>query len=85
MNETPELIAQFQKNSTEIIKVHIKTWKGRRYIDFRIWYLENPAEPGSEIATKKGITLNVDHLEELKKAVDKALAAVEVGEMGQGS
>lgn len=49
------------------------------YIDVRIFYLD---EHGAWLPTKKGITLNVELLHDLKKAIDKALAEVEMGKAG---
>jgi len=67
------LIAQFNKNSVEVIKVSESIFKGKRYIDIRIWAQgENPAEPGTEQPTKKGLCLSIDLLPELIQALKKA-------------
>ena len=67
------LIAQFNKNSVEVIKVSESIFKGKRYIDIRIWVQgENPAEPGTEQPTKKGLCLSIDLLPELIQALKKA-------------
>ena len=47
------LIAQFNKNSVEVVKISEAWFKGKRYFDIRIWVQgENPAEPGTEQPTK---------------------------------
>ena len=67
------LIAQFNKNSVEVIKVSESIFKGKRYIDIRIWVQgENPVEPGTEQPTKKGLCLSIDLLPELIQALKKA-------------
>jgi len=71
------LIAEFTKNSVEKIKVHLQRWKNQTYVDLRVYFVDDEM---AEQPTKKGITLNVELLSELKRAVDAALAAVEVGE-----
>jgi len=71
------LIAEFDKNSVEKIKVHLQRWKNQTYVDLRVYFVDDEM---AEQPTKKGITLNVELLGELRKAVDAALVAVEMGE-----
>lgn len=78
--QNQKLIDQFNKNSAEIVKVHVQEWKSQTYFDVRVWYLDNPAENGSEQATKKGLTLNVELLPRLIKALQKAEKALEKGQ-----
>jgi len=80
MENQNRLIDQFHKNSSELIEVNISEWKCQKYIDIRIWYLPNPAEPGSEQATKKGITLNLELLPKLMSALEKAKKVLEKGQ-----
>jgi len=79
-SSSQRLIYRFDKNALEEVRAIFQTWKTQQYLDLRIWMKGNPGEPGGETPTKKGITLNVDLLGELKKAVDAALAEVEMGE-----
>ena len=66
------LIAQFNKNSVEVVKISEAWFKGKRYFDIRIWTQgENPAEPGSEQPTKKGICLSAELLPDLIQALNK--------------
>lgn len=74
-----ELIDQFHKNSIEIVKVVIEEFRGEPYVDMRIWILNNPAEPGSEVATKKGICLSAELLPQLIRALEKAQEKVKTG------
>jgi hypothetical protein len=60
MNETKQkLIFEFNKNSVEVIKVHVgQNDRKEFYCDIRAWFIPKPQEPGNEIATKKGIRLS---------------------------
>jgi hypothetical protein len=82
METKQELIASFEKNSAEVVRIHLQTWRAQRYVDIRVWAQARPGD-GEAAAhpTYKGITLSVELLSDLKKAVDKALAAVEMGEV----
>jgi hypothetical protein len=77
--EKQRLIAEIEKNSIEVVRIHLQSWKSQRYVDIRIWRQIRPGD-GEAAAqpTIKGITLNVDLLSELRAAIDKALAEVEV-------
>jgi RecB family endonuclease NucS len=79
METKQRLIASFEKNSAEVVKVHLQEWHGQTYLDLRVWIAEKAGQEGAECATHKGITLNVELLGDLKKAIDKALAEVELG------
>jgi len=77
MENQNRLISQFHKNSQELVEIHISEWKCQKYVDIRIWYLPNPAEPGSEQATKKGICLSEELLPKLIKSLEKAKKVLE--------
>ena len=79
-SSSQRLIHRFDKSSLEEVRAVLQEWRNQTYLDLRIWMKGNPGEPGGETPTKKGITLNVDLLGELKKVVDAALAEVELGE-----
>jgi hypothetical protein len=72
-NESQRLVGQFHKNSEEIVKVNLCKWKGRDFVDVRIWHLENPRETGAEIATKKGLCLSVDLVPDLIAGLQAAI------------
>jgi hypothetical protein len=77
--EKQQLIASFEKNSIEVVRVHLQTWKAQRYVDIRVWKQARPGD-GKAAAqpTHKGITLNVELLPELRDAIDKALTEIEL-------
>jgi len=71
------LIAEFDKNSAEKVRVTLQEWRCQTYFDLRIFYQD---DKGAWLPTKKGITVNVELLGELRSAIDKAIAAAELGE-----
>jgi len=77
MENQNKLIDQFHKNSQELIEVHLSEWKGKDYVDLRIWHLPDPTKEGEKIATKKGICINAELLPRLIKALQKAEKALE--------
>jgi hypothetical protein len=81
METKQRLIDSFSKNSVEVVKVQVHVWKSQTYIDIRVWTQLRPGDgEGAAQPTYKGITLNVDLLGRLKKAIDKAFAEVEINE-----
>ena len=65
----PIVIADFQKNKTEDIKLSLTEYQGHKLIDFRVYYKD---KEGESKPTKKGITVNVKFFPELKEAIMKA-------------
>ncbi len=61
------LVARFEKNALEDVRVLLKTYKGHDLIDLRVYYL--PGEGQEPRPTKKGLCVKADLLPELKKAV----------------
>jgi len=81
MIETKQrLIAEFEKNSMEKVKVNLQEWHSQTYLDLRVWVAEKAGQEGAECATRKGITLNVELLPELRAAIEKAISIVEFGD-----
>ena len=63
-----EFIHSFPKNAEEEVKLSIREYKGRRYLDLRIWYL---AKEGEYHPTKKGVTLGLEFLPEVVRGLEK--------------
>ena len=57
----------FQKNKFEEVWVQIKEFKGYDLLDIRVYTSVRDGE--EKIPTGKGISLNVSHFNDLKKAV----------------
>ena len=71
------VVSNFKRNATEEVRVGIKEFRGRRYIDLRIYYMD---DKGEWKPTRKGISLATDFMPELKDAVlglEKVLAEEE--------
>jgi hypothetical protein len=64
------LIASFPKNKFEEVRVQIKEFKGYDLLDFRVYTSLKDSE--EKIPTGKGLSLNVSHFQELKRAVLEA-------------
>lgn len=68
-----ELIAQFEKNATEVVRVSLTEFHGRKLIDMRVYYTD---DKGEFRPTRKGISLAVDGYTDFRTAVarlDKVL------------
>jgi len=69
-----EVIASFEKNSMEEVRVSLTEFKGKALIDLRVYY--QPEDGEEKRPTKKGITISPEKFPELKKAIlalEKAL------------
>ncbi len=65
-----QLIASFPKNKFEEIRVQIKEFKGYDLVDIRVF--AGTKEGEEKVPTGKGISINVSHFSELKKAILQA-------------
>ncbi len=77
MSENQKLVAEFQKNTAETVRIHLQKWGQGVYCDIRVWTALRPGDAAGEQPTKKGVTLNVELLPELRKAIDRAIAELE--------
>ena len=68
------LIGEISKSETEKIRVQIKEYKGKRYIDCRL-HFEN--EKGEWIPTKKGLTLNSETALKMVEYLQRASKGLE--------
>ncbi len=72
-----KVIAAFEKNCSEVVKVVLQRWRSAQYVDIRIWATPRPGDPPGLHPTKVGLTLSVELLPELRSAIDKALEEVQ--------
>lgn len=68
-----KLVHSFPKNALEEVRVYLKEFKGRNYINLRIFARVND---GSVKPTQKGMTLSVDLFDNLAAAVDALRAEI---------
>ena len=70
------VVFEFEKSRAETIRASLKTYKGKRYADLRTFYWAEPASGEEALApTKKGVTIALEHLPELRKAIDALCTA----------
>lgn len=77
--ERQRLVAEFDKNSMEMIKIHLTRWHDVDYVDVRVWVKGDPGHPGAEQPTTKGIRINAELLQDLIRALQAAESALENG------
>jgi hypothetical protein len=70
------IIAEFMKNSRELIRVRLSAFKGRELIDIRTWYT---GEDGEWKPSSKGVAFNSELFGELRTAIDKLAEELEAG------
>ena len=61
-------IATFQKNKFQEVRIGIREFKGNDLVDIRTWTMTQGSN--EMVPTAKGVTINVNLLPELKKALD---------------
>jgi hypothetical protein len=68
MSETTQLVAQFDKNTKEEVRVSIDEFHGRKIINLRVYYRSDGDQwlPG-----KQGLALGVDRYRDLADALVK--------------
>ena len=64
----PIHIADIPKNKTEIIRIEISEYGGKKLLNIRTWY----DNEGEYAPTKKGISISIDKFNNLKDAILKA-------------
>ena len=67
--EEGRIVYRFQKSPEEEIRFTVKEYKGRSYLNKRLWFLPSG---GSEYdPTKKGLSLSLDYLPALMKGLER--------------
>jgi hypothetical protein len=70
-----QTLHSFPKNALEEVRASLTEFKGKQYIDLRVFY---KADDDEFRPTKKGLTLAPDLLPELEEALHKLKEAVEL-------
>lgn len=66
----PIIVAEFERNSREVLRVSLDQYRGRDTLDIRIWFRDGAElKPG-----RKGLTMSVVHLPALAEGLQLALA-----------
>lgn len=71
MAEEAKNIAVIPRSATEQMQIAIKEYKGKSYLDMRIFYTTD--DGATWLPTKKGVTCSPDNLEILRDAIDEAM------------
>lgn len=77
-----QVIDRFRRNATEEVRATLRTYRGRKYMDLRIYYQD---DAGEYKPTKKGINLSVEMLGELTRMVENLAKAVREDQAAAGS
>lgn len=65
----PIHIVDIERNSTEIIRIEISEFREKKLLNIRTWYLNDQNEYAP---TKKGVTISIDKIADLKNALIEA-------------
>lgn len=65
-----KLISTIERSSSEQLQIAVKEYKGKKYLDLRIFYTTD--DGASWLPTKKGVTISPNHLSVLKEAIEVA-------------
>jgi hypothetical protein len=67
------IIGDIPRNETEVLRVSAEEYKGRRYVDVRVYFAN---DEGEWKPTKKGVTIQPEKIEEFVDLVKKAGKAI---------
>jgi hypothetical protein len=76
--EPRRLIASFDKNAVEEVRVHLVEWRDRVYVDIRTWRKPKPGEGAAHPMTG-GFRIAAELLSNLRSAIDAAIDHLEGG------
>ena len=62
-----QVLYRFNRNQNDSVYISFREYKGRKYLDLRIFY--QPEDQEEMRATKKGITIPLELFGELKKGI----------------
>lgn len=68
MAKTDQLVHTFPKNPLEEVRASVTVYKGKQYVDLRVYY---KGDDGEFHPSKKGLTLSLDLFPDLEEAMRK--------------
>jgi hypothetical protein len=74
MAKEPQIVHSFPKNPLEEVRSSVTVFKGKQYVDIRIYY---KGDDGDFHPSKKGLTLSIDLFPELETGMQKLKEALE--------
>ena len=69
MPDDRKVLHEFKRNNDETLRVSLTTFKGKTYVDVRLFYTDANEELQP---TKKGVTVTPDLWDEFRAGVEKA-------------
>ena len=72
-------VATFKKNKFQEIRIGIREFKGNDLVDIRTWTMTQGSN--EMVPTAKGVSINVSHFAELKKAMAQVEDALKENRM----
>ncbi|MGV8041729.1 MAG: transcriptional coactivator p15/PC4 family protein [Thermoanaerobaculaceae bacterium] len=74
MADDRTILHEFKRNAEETLRISLSTFKGRTYVDIRLFY----EDPNGELApTKKGVTITPELWDEFRAGVARAEEALQ--------
>jgi hypothetical protein len=71
------LIGELEKNAAETVRVQLMRLTVGPYVDIRIWATARPGDGPGLHRTDRGFMVSAELLPELRKLIERAIAAVE--------
>ena len=62
-------IGEIERGETEVLRVSTEEYKGRKYVDVRIYF---ESDEGEWKPTKKGVTIQPDRVDDFLELIKKA-------------
>ena len=72
-------VSVFQKNKFQEVRVGIREYKGNDLIDIRTWTMTQGSD--EMVPTAKGVSININLLPDLKKALEEVEKELSVNKM----
>jgi hypothetical protein len=72
--ESAQTVHSFPKNPLEEVRASVTSYKGKQYVDLRIYY---KGDDGEYHPSKKGLTLPLDLFPDLEEAMGKLKTVIE--------
>lgn len=72
-----QIIKDLRKSSTERIRIALRSYKESQFLDIRNWY-DTSGKEKHFLPSKKGISIQLNLLPELKEAIEKAIEQAEL-------
>lgn len=72
MEKLEKLIATFDKNASEEVRVQLREFHGHQLLDMRVYY--RPDDGGEPRPTRKGLSVSVNLIPKILDAIQSAMA-----------